>query len=211
MAPAQNIVDSGQKISSRIVKFVFQVSRVCFREKKSQRLRPYQNFLSVLDRNFFGSLVKVSQLARQNCCGDVYRDFRMKKIYEFFAWMIFEFRAKKFWTFSKKFSANLSTLHSTHPDSFSETKGVFNFFDQTNLAIFFRKLIEKVADFGRRVFSGLAFQRRFQQNNVFLKNVLEFFSDLEPTEFRTFANLFSMGGGVLERQSTCQEYPLKEN
>ena len=86
------------------------------------------------------------------------------------------------------------------------------FFDRTNLSFsFFRKLIEKVADFGRRVFTGLAFQRRFHQKNVFLKNVLEFFSDLEPTEFRNFGNLFSMGVGVLERQSTCLEYLLEEN
>ena len=67
----KKIVDSGQKVSSRVVSFVFQVSRVFFREKKFLRLRPYQSFLSVLDRNFFGSLVKVSQLTRQNCCGDV--------------------------------------------------------------------------------------------------------------------------------------------
>ena len=91
-----------------------------------------------------------------------------------------------------------------NPDSFSETKGVFNFFDRTNLANFFFEIRSKKLQFlGGSFLAGLAFRRKFHQKNVFLKIVLELFLDLEPKEFRTFANLLSMGGEVLKLQSTC--------
>ena len=70
------IKDVLQRNCSRIVKIVFWVSRVFFREKLSLKVRTYQTFSSVFERNFYGKMVAVSQLARQNCSREVYGNFR---------------------------------------------------------------------------------------------------------------------------------------
>ena len=120
--------------------------------------------------------------------------------------LIFE---QKVSDFQQKCSANLSTLHSTHPDSFSETKKFF--WSNKSMIQFFSEVDQKSCRLWEESFQRSSFPEKISSEKHFLENCSWVFLDLEPKEFRTFANLFSMGLGVLERQSTCLEYPLEEN
>ena len=127
------------------------MSRVIFREKISLRMRSYQTFPSVFERKCFGNLVAVSQLGHQSCTWDVYKEMSIKIQFMSFFKDDFWILSKKNSDFQQKCSANLSTLHSTHPNSFSETKGVF--FIRTNLSFsFFSKFDRKSCRFWEEVF-----------------------------------------------------------
>ena len=109
--------------------------------------------------------------------------------------MIFEFRAKKFRTFSRKCSTNLSTLHSRHPDSFSERKGVFNFFDRSILAnLFFEIRSKKLLSLGGSFSAGLAFQRRLHQKKRFLEKCSWVFFGPWTKRISDFCKSFQHGG-----------------
>ena len=145
------------------------MSRVIFREKISLRMRSYQTFPSVFERKCFGNLVAVSQLGRQSCTRDVYKEMSIKIQFMSFFEDDFWIWSKKVSDFQQKCSAKLSTLHSTHPNSFSETKGVF-LIEQIYLSFFFRNSIEKVADFGRKFFSRSSFPEKISSEKRFLEN-----------------------------------------
>ena len=127
------------------------MSRVIFREKISLRMRSYQTFPSVFERKCFGNLVAVSQLGRQSCTRDVYKEMSIKIQFMSFFEDDFWIWSKKVSDFQQKCSAKLSTLHSTHPNSFSETKGVF-LIEQIYLSFFFSKFDRKSCRFWEEVF-----------------------------------------------------------
>ena len=76
---------------------------------------------------------------------------------------------KKTRTFSKKCSANLSTLHSTHPDSFSETKDVLIFLIEQILQIFFSKVDRKSCRFWKESFQRSSFTEEISPEKRFLE------------------------------------------
>ena len=80
------------------------MSRVFFREKFSLRMRTYQTFSSVFERNFFGKLLAVSQLARQNCSRDVCKELQMKNPFTscFYEWFL-TFEEESFGLLAKNF------------------------------------------------------------------------------------------------------------
>ena len=80
------------------------MSWVFFREKLSLRMRTYQTFLSVFERNFFGKLLAVSQLARQNCSRDVYKELQIKNPFTsfFYEWFL-TFEEESFGLLAKNF------------------------------------------------------------------------------------------------------------
>ena len=126
----------------------------------------------------------------------------MKKepFYEFF-WIIFEFWAKMFRTFSKSFSANTSTLHSTHPDSFFEMKDILLFFlIEKVFPIFFQFLVVKfensVGKFQQNYWCCvLAVERGKKNKKLFLKTIRKFFRILNQKNFGILAKFFSRDFG----------------
>ena len=111
--------------------------------------------------------------------------------------MVFDIWGRKFWTFSKKFSANLSILRSMHPESISEMNDFFLFsLIEQIFWKFFSSFGRKIRNFGGNILTGLLMlrsscrERNLNKKN-FLKTVLQFLRILSLKDFVLVANFFS--------------------
>ena len=118
----------------------------------------------------------------------------------------FWFSSKKFRTFSKKCSANLSTLHSTHPDSFSETK-VF-FWSNKSIFQFFSKVDRKSCRFWEENFQRSGFPEEISPEKRFLEKCPWVFFGHWANRISEFCKSFQHGGWGVRKTIHVSRVPF---
>ena len=132
------------------------MSRVIFREKISLRMRSYQTFSSVFERNFFGKLLAVSQLARQNCSRDVCKELQIKNLFTsfFYEWFL-TFEEESFGLLAKNFRLTCQYYIPCIQNHYPRWKVFFVFFNRTNLSKVLFELWSEDSKFWWEYFNGI--------------------------------------------------------
>ena len=151
------------------------MSRVFFREKIFVRTRSYHFVSSVFERNFFGKLLAVSQLARQNCSRDVYKELQIKNLFTsfFYEWFL-TFEEESFGLLAKNFRLTCQYYIPCIQNHFPRWI-IFVFFNPTNLSKFVSSFGRKIGKFGGNISTGLLMLRsscreRKSKQKKFLEN-----------------------------------------
>ena len=129
--------------------------------------------------------------------------------------MVFDIWGRKFWTFSKKFSANLSLLHSMHPESLSEMKGFFLF---SLIEQIFRKFCSsfgrKIQKFGGNISTGLLIlqlRSSCRERNLNLKNSWKLFFSFYGSWAERFCTSSKMFSRDVRNAFHVSRIPFREN